>query len=211
MEIDDPARAFWETHAAGYDRGNAVLSGPMRQVAALVAESVKGAESVLEVGAGTGLVTVALARTARQVIATDYAVAMVERLEARICALNVENVRCARADLFALPFEAASFDAVVAANVLHLVPDLSGALGALRRALKPGGRLIVPTYCHGETRLSRLISRLLARRGFPASRRFTFRTLQSQLEESGLDVSRFAPIRGVIPVGYAEGTFPPAP
>ena len=35
------------------------------------------------------------------------------------------------------------FDAVVAANVLHLVPDLTGALAALRRVVKPGGRVIV--------------------------------------------------------------------
>jgi ubiquinone/menaquinone biosynthesis C-methylase UbiE len=44
--------------------------------------------------------------------------------------------------LCALRFDDGTFDAVVAANVLHLVPDLPGALAALRRVLKPGGRII---------------------------------------------------------------------
>lgn len=44
-----------------------------------------------------------------------------------------------------------SFDAVVAANVLHLLPDLDGALASPTRVLRPGGVLVVPTYLHGET------------------------------------------------------------
>jgi hypothetical protein len=90
---------------------------------------------VLEVAAGAGLVTPALARAAKGVVATDYAPAMIEALDARIRKEGLANVRCERADLYALRFESASFDAVVAANVLHLVPDLPGGVSALRRGV----------------------------------------------------------------------------
>lgn len=49
---------------------------------------------------------------------------MVAALEQRVRDAGLMNVRCEQADLYALRFEDGAFDAVVAANVLHLVPDL---------------------------------------------------------------------------------------
>lgn len=173
----------------------------------LAGEAVAGCDRILEVAAGTGLVTPTLAHAAKEVVSTDYAEAMVARLVLRVVDEALGNVRCERADLYALRFEPASFDAVVAANVLHLVPDLPGALAALRRVLKPGGRLVVPTFCHDETGLSWLVSRALALTGFPGHRRFTFRSLQASLEGAGLRVKRTELLPGLIPIGYIEGNF----
>ena len=107
----------------------------------------------------------------------------------------------------ALSYQAGEFDAVVAANVLHLVPDLSAALHALRKVIKPGGSLVVPTFCHDETKVSWLVSRLLAISGFPGHRRFTMQSLRSALEDSGLQISREELLPGLIPVGFVEGVF----
>jgi branched-chain amino acid transport system substrate-binding protein len=152
-------RRYWERHVRNYDLSMRLLGRPVPGMLALIKEAVSGAECVLEVAAGTGLVTPVLARAAREVISTDYAAAMVERLARRVTDEALHNVRCEQADIYALRFEPASFDAVVAANVLHLVPDFGGALASLRRVLKPGGHLIVPTFCHDETGLSWLVSR----------------------------------------------------
>jgi SAM-dependent methyltransferase len=110
--------------------------------------------------------------------------------------------------VYALRFEPGSFDAVVAANVLHLVPDLEGALAALVRMLEPGGRLVVPTYCHDQTIASRALSRLLAVTGFPGHRRFTLQRLRAAALASGVDVTRVELVPGLIPIGYVEGTAP---
>jgi ubiquinone/menaquinone biosynthesis C-methylase UbiE len=171
----------------------------------LVGEATRGLGRVLEVGAGTGLVTLPLAASATELIATDYSAAMVSALTKRMGDAGATNVRCEQADLYALPFDDATFDAAVAANVLHLVPDLPLALAALRRVVKPGGRLIVPTFCHDETALSRLVSRALAMTGFPGHRRFTAKSLSLSLENSGIRINQTDTLPGVIPIGYVDG------
>ena len=206
MSGTDP-RNYWERNASRYDASARLLGKPLPRMLEMIGEAVAGAGSVLEVAAGTGIVTIAIAGRVREVLATDYAAAMVELLERRVRGEGLENVRCEQADLYSLSFDEASFDAVVAANVLHLVPDLPGALAALRRVLRPGGRLVVPTFLHDETAVSWLVSRALAVTGFPGQRRFTSRSLRESLESAGLRINRFETIPGPIPIGYVEGGF----
>ncbi len=202
-------QSYWERHAKNYDRSMAVLGRPIPRMAALAAEGVRECELVLEVAAGTGLVTTAIAEVATQVVATDYADEMVRLLETNIRAAGLANVRCERADIYDLKYNEDSFDAVVAANVLHLLPDMAAALASFRRVLKPSGRLIIPTFCHDENGFSWMASRVLSVTGFPGHRRFTSKSLRSQLESEGLVIQRAETIRGPIPVGYIEGVFRP--
>lgn len=200
-------RDYWDRHASNYDRSMLFFGGPVPRMVELTAGAVRGAARVLEVAAGTGLVTPALARSATEVVATDYSAAMVAKLEARAREHGLANVRCEQADMYSLQFEPGSFDAVVAANVLHLVPDLAGALHALRKVLRPGGRLVAPTYCHDETAVAWLFSRALAITGFPGHRRFTTQSLHESLKSAGLEIMRAETLRGVIPIAYVEGVF----
>ena len=200
-------RSYWERHAAHYDASLRILGRPFPRMLELTQAAVRGRARVLEVAAGTGLVTTALAEVAGEVVATDYASAMVEVLERRVRELGLANVRCEQADIYALRFEPGSFDAVVAANVLHLVPDLDGALRALKRVLRPGGKLITPTFCHDETWLSAILSRAASLTGFPSHRRFTARSLREALESFGAHVDRAETLAGLVPIGYVESTF----
>ena len=196
--------AYWNRHARNYDRSMAVLGKPLPRMLRLIAEAIDGRERVLEVAAGTGLVTATVAQAAREVVATDYAAEMVARLQSRVRAAGLSNVDVEQADLYQLRFEAQSFDAVIAANVLHLVPDLPGALAALRRVVKPGGVLVLPTFCHDETRISWALSRMLAITGFPAARRFRAESLADAVEATGLSLQRVEVIAGPIPITYVE-------
>ena len=201
-------RDYWDRHARRYDASlKWVLGRPLPRMLELAGDSVRGKRKVLEVAAGTGIVTSAIAQTSDSVVATDYAAAMVEVLEQRVRDAELKNVTCEQADIYALSYQAGEFDAVVAANVLHLVPDLAAAIQALRNVMKPGGSLVVPTFCHDETKGSWLVSRLLAISGFPGHRRFTMQSLRSALEDSGLQISREELLPGLIPVGFFEGVF----
>ena len=199
-------RDYWERHARNYDASlRWVLGRTLPRMLELASESVRGRQSVLEVAAGTGIVTSAIAETADSIVATDYAAAMVEALKQRVQDAGLKNVTCEQADVYSLPYSDGEFDAVVAANVLHLVPDLPAAIRALRNVTKPGGMLVTPTFCHDETKVSWLVSRLLAISGFPGYRRFTMQSLRIALEENGVQITRAELLPGLIPIGFVEG------
>lgn len=197
-------RGYWDRHARHYDRSMLILGGPLPPMVGLVSEATRGLGKVLEVAAGTGLVTAAIAAGASEVLATDYSTEMVAELQRRVQRAQLTNVKCEQADLNALPYPSSAFDAVVATNVLHLVPNLSQALAELRRVLRRGGTLLAPTYCHDESVPSRLLSRVLAMTGFPGERRFTSGTLRRAVEEAGFRITRAELLRGLLPIGYVE-------
>jgi phosphatidylethanolamine/phosphatidyl-N-methylethanolamine N-methyltransferase len=198
----EAGRGYWERHAKRYDRSTRFLSRPVPRMLELAVEAAKGRSRVLEVAAGTGLITTAIAPAVGELVATDYATEMVKQLEVRV--RDLANVRCEQADLYALRFEDASFDAVFAANVLHLVPDLERALASLHRVLAPGGVLVAPTYLHRETLGASMLSRVFALTGFPGQRRFTSKTLRAAIESAGFAIKRVETIPGPFPVGHVE-------
>ncbi len=141
-------REYWDQLAKRYDASLGPLGRPMIRAVKQVAEAAQGTDSVMEVAAGTGLFATTLAASANKVIATDYSGAMVEQLERKIDEAGLTNVRYEQADIYSLPYDPGIFGVVVAANVLHLVPDYPAALDAIRKTLKPGGLLVTPRFPH---------------------------------------------------------------
>ena len=65
-------------------------------------------------------------------------------------------------DATSLPYADETFDAVLIANALHIMPRPEKALAEIYRVFKPGGQLFAPTFVHGEVPRTRL--RMLAMR-----------------------------------------------
>ena len=202
----EPGLGYWQRHARRYDRSTRFLARPIARACQLTADAVRGRARVLEIAAGTGAFTAAIAPVVGTLIATDYAPAMVTELAARVRAAGLANVTCAQADLYALPDPDASFDAVVGANVLHLVPELPRALASLRRVLRPDGVLVVPTFLHRATAWTALLSRVFALTGFPGARRFDARGLHAALAAAGFVVVQAETIPGPFPIGFVAAT-----
>jgi phosphatidylethanolamine/phosphatidyl-N-methylethanolamine N-methyltransferase len=146
MNPPQAASAFWRQHARRYDRAIEVLNRRFPEMVAMVVEDVRGSARILEVAAGTGLVSVELASVAGELTATDASPAMLDVLRGRLAAEGHPEVKVQTADVLSLSFPDGSFDAVVVANLLHLLPDPAAALAELRRVLRPGGRLCAPTF-----------------------------------------------------------------
>ena len=199
-ETGPSGRAFWERNASRYDGSMALLGGPIPMAAARAVEAVRGAGRVLEVACGTGLFSEAVASVVGELVATDYAAAMVARTRARVA--GASNVRCEVRDLYDLGSDLHDFVAVLAANVLHLLPDLEGGLAAMRAALHPGGHLVVPTYCHAQTAVSRTVSSALALVSFPGRRRFDLAGLSAAVGQAGFAVERTELLPGLLPIGF---------
>jgi ubiquinone/menaquinone biosynthesis C-methylase UbiE len=108
-----------------------------------------GAE-VLEIGIGTGRIALPLLAQGVNVRGIDIAPRMLEQLQAKYATLQAESAdgRIGHlvvqiADMTALPFADAAFDAVLAVHVLHLVPQWRKALDEALRVLRPAGALLL--------------------------------------------------------------------
>lgn len=101
---------------------------------------------VLDLGAGTGVGTLALARALQgrgEVIGVEFSAPMVARARAAAARAALGNVRFVHADATALvDFADDAADVVLAHSFLYLVPDAQGVLEEARRVLRPRGRLV---------------------------------------------------------------------
>jgi arsenite methyltransferase len=101
-------------------------------------------ERIVDVGCGPGFyVSELLGQVGPdgRVVGIDASPAMLP-LAARRCAGD-RNAGLLAADVASLPVRESAFDAALCVQVLEYVPDVAAVLAGLRRALRPGGRLVV--------------------------------------------------------------------
>jgi ubiquinone/menaquinone biosynthesis C-methylase UbiE len=138
---------------------------------------VTGAETVLDYGAGTGRVSVAVAGRLSEgrVVAVDESPEMVELLQAGTAASgNVEVVAIAENRV---ALQDASVDRILAVNLLHEVRGET-ALSEMRRLLKPGGFALVVDWDRERP----------SDPGPPAAHRYSTSEAQQDLTAAGFEV-----------------------
>ncbi len=132
-----------------------------------------GARTVLDVGVGTGNLSIAALRRWPEVeiVAIDASREMIRAVEV----LVAERAPAARerfqgrvAFAAELPFEDGTFDAAMSSFVLQLVPSRPAALRDIRRVLRPGGLFAHVTWITDERPFApdRIFDRLLEEYGF---------------------------------------------
>ncbi len=100
--------------------------------------------TVLEVGPGNGRYTVETARrvgSTGKVIAIDIEPKMIERVMQRARAEGVTQIEAKVANMYNLPFEDGTFDAVYLITVISEIPEPERALREFYRVLSPAGTL----------------------------------------------------------------------
>lgn len=127
--------------ARGYDRTNAVLSvgsAALWRIATVKAVAPTSGERILDIAAGTGTSSIALAKSGAEVIALDFSQGMVEEGRRRH-----PELQFVQGDAEKLPFADAEFDAVTISFGLRNVQHPEVALAEMLRVLKPGGRVVI--------------------------------------------------------------------
>jgi trans-aconitate 2-methyltransferase len=155
--VEPPARPEWDS--ATYHRVSAPHVEWGKKVLAKL--TLRGDETVLDAGCGTGRLTAELLdRLPRgHVVALDLSENMLGTAQDYLQERYQGRVEFVRADLLALPFQDA-FDGIFSTATFHWVLDHDALFRNLRRAVRPGGWLCA--QCGGGPNLARLMARVNA-------------------------------------------------
>jgi len=131
---------------------------------------------VVDLGSGTGLLSLAFAERTARVWAIDMSSAMGNYLDVKAVSAALENVDTVLASVVSLPLVDDTADLVVSNYCLHELrhAEKYRALAEARRVLKPGGRIVIGDMMFSlnpiHTRDRRVVGRIvrkIARRGLP--------------------------------------------
>lgn len=109
----------------------------------LAAMDTAATGDILDLACGPGIVTAALARRAREVVAFDLTPEMLEKARQRCAQAGLDNVRFQQGKAEQLPFAPATFDAVVTRLSIHHFADPAIVLAEMVRVVRPQGTIVI--------------------------------------------------------------------
>ncbi len=132
---------------------------------------LKGGETILDVGVGTGLSLMFYPTTCR-VVGIDLCDAMLQKGRERLLRNRLSHIELYEMDAMNMAFQNDTFDAVLAAYAISTVPDPSQVIDEMIRVCKPGGKLVLLNHFKNDnpfiSRCEETISPLTKKMGFRA-------------------------------------------
>lgn len=194
---------FWDQVAWAYDLFADVLNRRTNQaLCRTVAAQIAPDDEVLECACGTGLLTAVIAPRCRRLTATDFSENMLKHAEKKC--RGYSNITFSSGNILSLPYPDSSFDAVIAANVIHLLDEPLRALNELDRVCRPGGRIIIPTYMNQKNSGgSNPVSGAIGKAGANFKRSFTPESYQQFFADAGYPEGSYTLCPGLIPCSVA--------
>lgn len=194
-------KKIWDLYAPIYERAMRSDRHIYQFMYERIPTVIEGKE-VLEIATGPGLLAKHVAPAAKRMIATDYSDGMIAEAKKSACP---ENLTFEVADATNLPYEDDSFDAVLIANALHVMPEPEKALQEIDRVLRPGGVLIAPNFVeHKAGFISRLWSGILKIAGVRFEHQWSGQEYLDWLEDHGWNVAFSREMAARISLMYTE-------
>ena len=192
---------FWDRNAGRYDRFMRKDRAAYEEMYELIRPVVK-AKTVLELATGTGLIAKHIVTAATHIEATDASAEMIAEAKRDN---QSAKLHFSVQDMFHLPYTDGSFDVIIVANALHIVPQPEKALQEIKRVLKDDGVLIAPTFTHAGNSFSGMVRAFFMRMaGFPLRSKWTSEEYLRFLRQNGWAVRKSAVLKASFTLTYAE-------
>lgn len=123
-------------------------AGLTQRFVTALGEAARG--SVLDVACGPGILSAAIAKTAREVVAFDLTPRMLKKAKQRCSEAGLTNVSFLEGNATELPFVNGAFDAVVTRLSVHHFDRPSRAMSEIFRVLRRGGHFVIADVISSE-------------------------------------------------------------
>ena len=171
----DTVRRFYEHEPfPGYPPRDSLSALRVRAArsafARLLDRAIPGDARVVEMGCGTGQMSLYLARADRIVIGADLTRASLVLGTSAARRFGLDRVRFVETDLHNAGLHAGRFDVVYSAGVVHHTPDPRAAFARVSRLARPGGVIVLGVYnrfARLPSRVRRTVARLTRFRSIP--------------------------------------------
>ena len=140
------ATAWFRHNATHWDELRALHVDDSDIEALLLSQVPAGTRDLLDIGTGTGRILQVLAPQVERALGVDASREMLALARANLAKTRLANVDVRQADMYALPFDPASFDVVTVHQVLHYAEDPAAVLREAARVLRPGGTVLAVDF-----------------------------------------------------------------
>ena len=141
------ARRFWNWQAERYAKQPIADEASYRKKLEITQRYLDPSMEVVEFGCGTGATAVIHAPKVARYHAIDVSEKMVEIGRRNAVEADVSNLTFSAGTLEEVGPADGGCDAILALNILHLVPDLEATVATVERMLRPGGCFVSSTIC----------------------------------------------------------------
>jgi ArsR family transcriptional regulator len=144
------SRAFFDSVGPEWDSLRKVFQDHALRARAITRLVAPG-QRVVDVGTGTGVLALELARLGLEVVAVDHSSRMLEAARAKLERGGVSNVELRLGEASALPLADGTVDAALAHMVLHYLPSPPDAIREMVRVVRPDGVVVVVDFVQHES------------------------------------------------------------
>ena len=160
-------RVIWDKLAENYDNRTLITYQKAYNLSIQkVREALTSDMQIIEIGCGTGIISLGIAAEAARVVGTDLSSQMIQIARQKAAEMNISKVEFKVCDGYSQPYKDGCFDMVLLFNIVHLVKEPGALLKEAYRLLNPGGLLLTATDCFAEkvslkARLYLLVERIM--------------------------------------------------